>query len=81
LCVVRVPDGGGTVRRPLPDHDAAYASCQVYGEGEQGRWCFGCSRGGRVYDLASLLAAGPWGRELRGDAFHAARELAAAALR
>jgi hypothetical protein len=43
-------------------------------------WCFGCQRGGRIYDLASLMSAGPWGRALRGDAFRAARELAAAAM-
>jgi hypothetical protein len=43
-------------------------------------WCFGCSRGGRVYDLGSLLAGGPWGHELRGEAFKGARELVAAAL-
>jgi hypothetical protein len=81
LCGVRVSDGGSMVRCPLPDHDDAYASCQVDAEAEQGRWCFGCARGGRIYDLASLMAARPWGRELRGDAFHAARQLAAAALR
>jgi hypothetical protein len=52
----------------------------VYAEAEQGWWCFGCQRGGRIYDLASLLSGGPWGRELRGDAFRTARELAAAAL-
>jgi hypothetical protein len=68
------------VRRPLPDHDDAYASCQVYPEPEQGWWCFGCQRGGRVYDLASLMSGGPWGRELRGEAFRAARELVAAAV-
>jgi hypothetical protein len=50
-------------------------------EAEPGWWCFGCSRGGRIYDLASLMAGGPWGWEPRGDAFHAARELAAAAPR
>jgi signal transduction histidine kinase len=54
---------------PLPDHDDAYAyayaSCQVYAEAEQGWWCFGCQRG-RIYDLASLLSGGAWGRELRG---------------
>jgi len=33
-----------------------------------------------VYDLGSLLAGGPWGRDLRGDAFRSARELVAAAL-
>jgi hypothetical protein len=47
------------VRCPLPDH--AYASCQVYAEAEQGWWCFGCARGGHIYDLASLLLGGPWG--------------------
>ena len=58
LCAVRVSDGGGLVACPLPDHDDAYASCQVYAEAEQGWWCFGCQRGGRIYDLASLLAGG-----------------------
>jgi hypothetical protein len=42
--------------------------------------CFGCQRGGRIYDLASLLAGGAWGRDLRGEAFRSARELVAAAL-
>jgi hypothetical protein len=51
------------------------ASCQVYAEAEQGWWCFGCQRGGRIYDLASLLAGGAWGRNLRGEAFRSAREL------
>jgi hypothetical protein len=66
---------------PLPDHDDAYASCQVYAEAEQGWWCFGCQRGGRIYDLASLLAGGAWGRDLRGEAFKVTRELVAAGLR
>ena len=35
--------------------------------------CFGCGRGGRIFDLASLLIGGPWGVDLRGDAFRAAR--------
>jgi hypothetical protein len=48
LCGLRVPEGGGMVKCPLPDHDDAYASCQVYGEAEQGWWCFGCARGGRI---------------------------------
>jgi hypothetical protein len=74
---MRVP---GLVRCRLPDHEDAYASCQVYAEADQGWWCFGCARGGRIYDLASLLSGGPWGRERRGEAFRAARELVAAAL-
>jgi hypothetical protein len=49
-------------------------------EAERGWWCYGCARGGRIYDLASLLAGGPWGPALRDDAFRAARELVAAAL-
>jgi hypothetical protein len=61
LCGLRVPEGGGMVRCPLAEHDDAYASCQVYGEAEQGWWCFGCSRGGRIYDLASLMSGGAWG--------------------
>jgi hypothetical protein len=80
LCGMRVPDDGALVRCPLPDHDDAYASCQVYPEAEQGWWCFGCQRGGRIYDLASLLAGGAWGRHLRGEVFRSARELVAAAL-
>jgi hypothetical protein len=51
LCGLRVPDEGGMVRCPLSDHDDAYASCQVYAVAEQGWWCFGCARGGRIYDL------------------------------
>jgi len=80
LCGERVPTEGGMVRCPLPDHDDAYASCQVYAEAQEGWWCFGCARGGRIYDLASLMAAGPWGRDLRGERFRATRELVAATL-
>jgi RepB DNA-primase from phage plasmid len=81
LCGVQVPDGGAMVKCPLPDHDDAYASCQVYGEAEHGWWCFGCARGGRIYDLASLMSGGAWGRELRGEAFRSVREMVAAAVR
>jgi hypothetical protein len=61
LASVAVPDGGGMLTCPVPDHDDAYASCHVYGEAEQGWWCFGCSRGGRIYDLASMMSGGAWG--------------------
>jgi hypothetical protein len=80
LCGVAVPGQGGMVKCPLPDHEDSYASCQVFAEASRGWWCYGCSRGGRVYDLASLLAGGPGGRELRHEAFARARELAAAGL-
>ena len=36
--------------------------------------------GGRIYDLASLLSGGPWGWELRGEGFTAARDLVTAAV-
>ena len=77
------------IRAALPDPDrpgrtTARArrgpSCQVDAEAGQGWWCFGCQRGGRIYDLASLLSGGAWGRDLRGEAFRSARELVAAAL-
>ena len=70
----------GAAAAARPDHDDACASCQVYAEAEQGWWCFGCSRGGRIYDLASLMSGGAWGRELRGEAFRSARELVEAAV-
>jgi len=75
-----VPEGGGMVCCPLPDHEDAYASCQVFAEPGRGWWCFGCLRGGRIYDLASLLANGTWGRELRGESFTAAREIVRSAV-
>jgi hypothetical protein len=42
--------------------------------------CYGCARGGRIYDLASLLAGGPWGPSLRGPAFRATQQRVAGAL-
>jgi RepB DNA-primase from phage plasmid len=80
LAGVAVPAEGGLIPCPLPDHDDSRASCQVFAEAERGWWCFGCARGGRIYDLASLMSGGPWGRELRGGAFWAAREVVAAAV-
>jgi hypothetical protein len=68
-------------RCSLPDHDDAYASCRVFGEAEQGWWCFGRAHGGRIYDLASLMSGGVWGRELRGEAFRSVKEMVAAAVR
>jgi hypothetical protein len=60
---------------PLPDHADRTPSCRVYATAQRGWWCFGCARGGRIYDLASLLIRGPWGRDLRGEPFRLAREL------
>jgi len=50
-----------------PLHDDDTPSLHVYPEAERGWFCFGCGRGGTVYDLAAAL----WGRELRGRGFAA----------
>jgi hypothetical protein len=69
LARVAVPERGGDVRCPLPDHDEQNPSCRVYPTPERGWVCFGCQRGGSIYDLASLLDRGPGGRRgaLHGD--------------
>jgi hypothetical protein len=66
----------------VPDGDAREfdGSRRVLSLSLLGWWCFGSQRGGRVYDLASLMTGGLWGRELRGEAFRAARELVGAAV-
>jgi hypothetical protein len=71
LAGVAVPERGGDVRCPLPDHDEQNPSCRVYPEPERGWVCFGCRRGGSIYDLASLLERGPGGRRgaLHGEEF------------
>ncbi len=69
LVGVEVAERGGHIPCPLPDHREQLASCMVYGEADSGWHCFGCSRGGTIYDLASLLEGGAWGRDLRGEAF------------
>src|ERR671923_817423 len=69
LAGVEVPERGGHVPCPLPDHRDQLASCMVYREPAHGWRCYGCARGGAIYDLASLLEGGPWGRDLRGEDF------------
>ena len=62
------PARGGYVRCPL--HEERVPSCMVYASPERGWRCFGgCDAGGSIYDLASLLDGGPWGRALRGEQF------------
>jgi hypothetical protein len=80
LAGVELPGGGGMIACPLPDHDDSRASCQVFAEAERGWWCYGCARGGRIYDLASLMDGGPWGRGLRDEAFLRAQDRVASAL-
>jgi len=48
-----------------PLHEDATPSLHVYPNAERGWFCFGCGRGGTVYDLAAAL----WGRDLRGRGF------------
>ena len=62
-----VPDRGGYVLCPL--HDERTPSCRVWPEPREGWHCFGCGRGGSIYDLASLLDGGPHGAALRGADF------------
>lgn len=68
---IEVPADGGVVHCPLPDHDDRTPSCDVYPEPQDGWHCWGCGRGGSVYDLVSALAGGPGGRKgaLRGEQF------------
>lgn len=56
------------VRCPL--HDDRTASLHVYLEPRRGWFCFGCRRGGTVYDLAGAV----WKLEPRGAGFVAIRE-------
>jgi hypothetical protein len=74
LAGVEVPAAVAIISCPLPDHQDEHASCRVFPEAERGWWCYGCARGGRIYDLASLLASGLWGRQLRGEAFRGASD-------
>ncbi len=46
-------------------HDDQHPSLHVYPEAGRGWYCFGCGRGGSVYDLAALLS----GRKTRGADF------------
>lgn len=71
LCGVAVPESGGYVHCPL--HQERTPSCMVWPD-ERGWWCFGCNRGGGLYDLASLLGGGPWGRKLGGPTFLGVRD-------
>ena len=65
----------GLVSCPAPGHVDRNPSCSVGTSPEQS-WCChsgACGARGAIYDLASVLLGGPWGRELRGEAFKRAR--------
>jgi hypothetical protein len=74
LAGIEVPRGG-LVRCPRVGHDDVHPSCSVGTDSSQGWRCHGgsCGAGGAIYDLASVLLGGPWGRDLRGEQFHRAR--------
>lgn len=57
---------------PIPGHTERTPSCHVYDreDGKNGGWyCFGCRRGGGIYDLAALTLGEPV--PLRGSSFMA----------
>ena len=65
----------GLVSCPAPEHEDHNPSCSVGTSPDQG-WCChsgSCGARGAIYDLASVLLGGPWGHELRGEAFNRAR--------
>lgn len=53
-----------------PLHEDSTPSLHVYRDPARGWFCFGCRRGGSVYDLAAAV----WGIEPRGSGFTALRE-------
>jgi CHC2 zinc finger/RepB DNA-primase from phage plasmid len=48
-----------------PFHEDATPSLHVYDDPRRGWYCFGCGRGGSIYDFAALL----WRMQTRGDQF------------
>ena len=75
LANVEVPYSG-KVRCPAPDHEDNDPSCHVDADPETGWWCFGCGRGGGIYQLASMLQGGPVAPgTLRDQAFKTAKAL------
>ena len=58
-----------------PAHEDRIPSCSVGTDASQGWRCHAgtCGARGAIYDLASVLLGGPWGPQLRGEAFKRAR--------
>jgi hypothetical protein len=72
LAGIVVPRGGLV---QCPAHEDRIPSCSVGVDASQGWRCHAgtCGARGAIYDLASVLLGGPWGPQLRGDAFKRAR--------
>jgi hypothetical protein len=60
---------GRSGKARCPFHDDGTPSLHVYADPGRGWYCFGCGRGGSIYDLAALL----WRRGTRGQDFVALR--------
>lgn len=73
---IEVGAAGGFVGCPRPAHEDRHPSCFVYPDPGSGWHCYACLAGGSAIDLASAVAGGPTGYELRGEAFRAARRRA-----
>ena len=72
----RVPNRAGYVRCPVPSHPDEHPSCHVGGPNPTMWQCQSCRAAGSIYDLASVVLGGPYGRgRLHGEAFKAARKL------
>lgn len=76
LTGVEVPHHS-TIRCPLPGHDDRTPSFKAYLEPERGWYCFGCHRGGTIYDFAAAL----WGMDTCGPEYLELRRELASALR
>jgi hypothetical protein len=63
-------DVGRSRKVHCPLHEDSTPSLHVYRDARRGWFCFGCRRGGSVYDLAAAL----WHIEPRGSGFAALRE-------
>jgi CHC2 zinc finger len=61
---------------PLPDHEDRTPSFRAYDDPERGWYCFGCNRGGAIYDFAGALRGIP----TRGASFTELRDRLAAEL-
>jgi len=68
----RRPDRTGKLRCPF--HADTRPSLHVYPDPDQGWFCFGCRRGGSIYDFAVYL----WHSNARGHAFLELRRTLAA---
>jgi len=68
LTGVEIPHHG-SICCPLPDHDERNPSFRAYDDPARGWFCFGCGRGGTIFDFGAAL----WGMDTRGRAFHELR--------